>query len=141
MKHQVCYFKPELIFGEVILDTASTILLSLAALYLIIKLFGYLSRMGIKQISPRELDQKKGMVLLDVRTDKEHEVGHIPGAVHIPLSDIGDKIKKLKKDKEIVVFCQNGNRSIWAIKRLMGMGYKNLYNLKGGYSAWKRIHR
>jgi rhodanese-related sulfurtransferase len=123
------------------LDTASTILLSLAALYLIIKLFGYLSRMGIKQISPKELDQKKGMVLLDVRTDKEYEQGHIPGAVHVPLSDVGDKIKKLKKDKEIVVFCQNGNRSIWAIKRLMGMGYKNLYNLKGGYSAWKRIHR
>jgi len=122
------------------LDTASTILLSLAALYLIIKFFGYLSRMGIKQISPKELDQKKGMVLLDVRTAKEHEVGHIPGAVHIPLSDIGEKIKKLKKDKEIVVFCQNGNRSIWAIKRLMGMGYKNLYNLKGGYSAWKRLH-
>lgn len=123
------------------MDTASTILLSLAALYLIIKLFGYLSRMGIKQISPKELDQKKGMVLLDVRTDKEYEQGHIPGAVHVPLSDVGDKIKKLKKDKEIVVFCQNGNRSIWAIKRLMGMGYKNLYNLKGGYSAWKRIHR
>jgi rhodanese-related sulfurtransferase len=122
------------------LDTASTILLSLAALYLIIKFFGYLSRMGIKQISPKELDQKKGMVLLDVRTPKEHEVGHIPGAVHIPLPDIGEKIKKLKKDKEIVVFCQNGNRSIWAIKRLMGMGYKNLYNLKGGYSAWKRLH-
>ena len=50
------------------------------------------------------------------------------------------RIKKLKKDKELVVYCQNGNRSIWAIKRLMGMGYKNLYNLKGGYSAWKRIH-
>ena len=62
-------------------------------------------------------------------------------AVHVQLADIGDKIKKIKKDKEIVVFCQNGNRSIWAIKRLMGMGYKNLVNLKGGYVAWKRTHR
>ncbi len=123
------------------MDTASTILLGIAALYLIIKLFGYLSRLGIKQLAPKELDQKKGMVLLDIRTDKEYEHGHIPGSVHIPLSDIGDKIKKLKKDKELVVYCQNGSRSIWAIKRLMGMGYKNLYNLKGGYNAWKRIHR
>ncbi|MGE5172493.1 MAG: rhodanese-like domain-containing protein [Betaproteobacteria bacterium] len=123
------------------MDTASTILISIAALYLIIKLFGYLSRLGIKQVSPKELDQRKGMMLLDVRTDKDYEKGHIPGAVHIPLTDIGDKIKKLKKDKELVVYCQNGNRSIWAIKRLMGMGYKNLYNLKGGYNAWKRIHR
>jgi rhodanese-related sulfurtransferase len=122
------------------LDTASTILITLAAIYMIIKLFGYLSRLGIKQIRPQDLDQKKGIVLLDVRTAKEYATGHIPGAVHVPITEIGEKVKKLKKDKDIVVFCQNGNRSIWAIKRLMGMGYKNLYNLKGGYRAWKRTH-
>jgi rhodanese-related sulfurtransferase len=123
------------------LDTASTILVTVIVLFLIFKLFGFLGRLGIKQITPRELDQKKGMVLLDIRSYKEYEQGHIAGAVHVPLADIGDKIKKLKKDKEIVVYCRSGNQSIWAIKRLMGMGYKNLYNLKGGYSAWKRIHR
>ena len=122
------------------MDTASTILISVIAIYLIFKLFGVLGRLGIRQISPKELDLKRGMTLLDVRTNKEHERGHIPGSVHVPLSEIGDKIKKLKKDKELVVYCQNGNRSIWAIKRLMGMGYKNLTNLKGGYNAWKRIH-
>jgi len=123
------------------LDTASTILISIIAVYLLFKLFGVLGRVGIKQISPRELDQKKGIMLLDVRTDKEYEGGHIPGAVHVQLSDIGDRVKKLKKDKDVVVYCQNGNRSIWAIKRLMGMGYKSLFNLKGGFNAWKRIHR
>ena len=122
------------------MDTASTILVSIFVIYLIFKLFGILGRWGIKQISPRELDQKKGMVLLDVRTDKEYEKGRIPGAVHVPLSDIGTRVKKLKKDKDLVVYDQSGSRSIWAIKRLMGMGYKNLYNLKGGYNAWKRIH-
>lgn len=122
------------------MDTASTILVTLFALYLLVKVFGFLGRLGIKQISPKELDQKKGITLLDVRTDKEYEQGHIPGAVHVPLSDIGTKIKKLKKDKDLVVYCQSGNRSIWAIKRLMGMGYTNLYNMKGGYSAWKRTH-
>jgi rhodanese-related sulfurtransferase len=123
-----------------IVDTASTILLSIIAIYLIFKLFGVLGRLGIRQISPKELDQKKGMMMLDVRTDKEHAGGHIPGSVHVPLSDVGDKIKKLKKDKELVVYCQNGRRSIWAIKRLMGMGYTNLANLRGGYNAWKRNH-
>ncbi len=122
------------------MDTASTILVSVIALFLLLKLFGLLGRLGIKQLSARELDQKKGMMLLDVRTDKEYEQGHIPGAVHVPMADIGDKVKKLKKDKELVVYCQSGGRSIWAIKRLMGMGYKNLYNLKGGYNAWKRLH-
>ena len=122
------------------MDTASTILVSVIAIYLIFKLFGFLGRLGIKQLSPKEFDQKKGMMILDVRTNKDYERGHIPGAIHVPLSDIGDKIKKLKKDKELVVYCENGSRSIWAIKRLMGMGYKNLFNLKGGYRAWKRIH-
>ena len=123
------------------MDTASTILISIVAVFLVFKLFGILSRLGIKQITPRDLDQRKGMMLLDVRPDKEYAQGHIPGAVHVPLTDIGNKVKKLKKDKELVVYCRSGNQSIWAIKRLMGMGYKNLYNLKGGYSAWKRIHR
>jgi rhodanese-related sulfurtransferase len=123
------------------LDTASTILVGIVVLFLVIKLFGFLGRLGIKQISPRDLDQKKGMVLMDVRSDKEYEQGHIPGAVHVPLSDIGNKVKKLKKDKELVVYCRNGNQSIWAIKRLMGMGYRNLNNLRGGYNAWKRLHR
>lgn len=123
------------------MDTASTVLLSIVALVLIFKGFGYLSRLGIRQVSAREIDEKKGMMLLDVRSDKEYEAGHIPGAVHIPLSDIGARAKKIRKDKEIVVYCASGNRSIWAIKRLMGMGYANLWNLKGGYHAWKRLHR
>ncbi len=120
------------------MDIFSSILVGIVVLYLIVKLFGFLGRLGIKQLSPKEFDQKKGMMVLDIRTDKEYEKGHIPGAVHVPLADIGDRVKKLKKDKELMVYCENGNRSIWAIKRLMGMGYKNLYNLKGGYNAWKR---
>ncbi|MEK6699245.1 MAG: rhodanese-like domain-containing protein [Nitrospirota bacterium] len=123
------------------MDTASTILISVIAVYLLFKLFGFLGRLGIKQLSAQELDQKKGAVIIDVRTNKEYGQGHIPGAVHVPLADVGTKVKKLKKDKEIVVYCQSGNRSIWAIKRLIGMGYTHLYNLKGGYGAWKRIHR
>ena len=123
------------------MDTASIVLLSLLGGYLALKFLGLLSRLGIKQVTPRGLDQMKGFTLLDTRTDKEYKQGHIPGAVHIPMSDIGTRAKKLRKDKEIVVYCQHGNRGIWAIKRLMGMGFTNLYNLKGGYNAWKRTHR
>ena len=123
------------------MDTASIVLLSLLGLFLLVKFFGYLSRLGIKQVTARELGQMKGITLLDTRTDKEYKEGHIPGSIHIPLSDVGSKAKKLRKDREIVVYCQSGNRSLWAIKRLMGMGFTNLHNLKGGYGAWKRSHR
>lgn len=123
------------------MDTASVVLLSLLGLFLVFKLLGYLSRLGIKQVSVKDLAQMKGITLLDVRTDKEYKEGHVPGSVHIPLSDLGSKGKKLKKDRDIVVLCQSGNRSIWAIKRLMGMGFTRLYNLRGGYHAWKRSVR
>jgi phage shock protein E len=123
------------------LDTASSILITVIVIVAIFKLFGFLGRLGIKQISARELDEKKGIMLIDVRSEKEYTQGHIPGAVHVPLAEIGDKVKKLKKDKHVVVYCRSGNQSIWAIKRMMGMGYTNLYNLKGGYHAWKRLHR
>ncbi len=123
------------------LDTASIVLLSLFGLYLLAKLLGYLSKLGIKQVTPKQFDQLKGMAILDVRTDKEFKQGHIPGALHIPLDELGNKAKKLRRDKELVVYCQSGNRSIWAIKRLMGMGFTHLSNLKGGYNAWKRRHR
>lgn len=123
------------------MDTASAVLIGAVSLYILFKFFGYLGRLGIKQLPARDLDQKKGVMLIDTRTTKEYLAGHIPGAVHIPLTEIGTKAKKIKKDKEVVVYCQNGNRSIWAIKRLMGMGYTNLWNLKGGYRAWKSMHR
>lgn len=123
------------------LDTFSVLLLVALGAYVAVKLLGVLSRWGIKQVTPRELGALKGITLLDVREDKEYRSGHIPGSIHIPLSEVGNRAKKLRKDREIVVYCQSGNRSIWAIKRLMGMGFTHLVNLKGGYSAWKRLHR
>ncbi len=123
------------------MDTASIVLLSLLGVFLLIKFIGYLSRLGIKEVSARDLDAMKGMTLIDVRIDKEYRQGHIPGSIHIPLEEVGARAKKLRKDKEIVVYCQSGNRSIWAIKRLMGMGFTNLSHLKGGYHAWKKVHR
>jgi rhodanese-related sulfurtransferase len=122
------------------LDTASVVLVSLFGIYLLFRLLGYLSRLGIKQVTVKRLDAMKGITLLDVSTGKEYQQGHIPGSLHIPLEEIGSRAKKLKKDKDIVVYCRSGNRSIWAIKRLMGMGFKNLSNLRGGYNAWKRNH-
>jgi rhodanese-related sulfurtransferase len=121
-------------------DTASVVLISLFGIYLLFRLLGYLSRLGIRQITVKQLDAMKGITLLDVSTSKEYQQGHIPGSLHIPLEEIGSRAKKLKKDKDIIVYCRSGNRSIWAIKRLMGMGFKNLSNLRGGYNAWKKSH-
>lgn len=76
--------------------------------------------------------------LLDVREPEEHAMGHIEGAVLIPLGELQDHLSEIPKDKTVVVYCRSGNRSSRAIHYLMGQGYTNLINLSGGMLAWSK---
>lgn len=79
------------------------------------------------------------VVILDVRTEKEYQEGHIDGAVLIDVKE-SDFIKKaeaiLPKDKTIAVYCRSGRRSATAAGMLGERGYQ-VVNLKGGIMAWK----
>ena len=75
-----------------------------------------------------------GITILDVRTEEEYNREHIPNAINIPLDRI-DEIT-LPKDKEIIVYCQSGMRSLEAVEKLADMGYTSLYNLDGGLLNW-----
>lgn len=80
-------------------------------------------------------DRQK-MMLVDVRTVAEHELGTIEGAVNIPLDDLRDRIHEIPKDKEVVVFCAVGLRGYLAERILRGRGYDNVRNLSGGYKHY-----
>ncbi len=71
-------------------------------------------------------------LIIDVRSKKEYKEGHLNGAINIPLSDIKKEIKNITTDKKILLYCQSGLRSKRALKLLENLGYKELYNLKGG---------
>lgn len=92
----------------------------------------------MKEITPRQLrewqESGKEFQLIDVREQKEYNEVNI-GAELIPLATVKANAGKIRKDVDVVVHCRSGVRSGNAIAELEKMGYKNLYNLKGGILA------
>jgi rhodanese-related sulfurtransferase len=86
-----------------------------------------------------QLINARDAVLLDVRETQEYEGGRLPKAIHIPLSQIGSRAGELAKltARPIVAYCASGNRSRMAGTALARIGFKDIYNLSGGYRAWK----
>ncbi|SNY95303.1 rhodanese-like domain-containing protein [Flagellimonas pacifica] len=82
----------------------------------------------------------KGKIqLVDVRTAREFAAGHIKGACNIDYfnpSAFKADFAEMKKDKPVYLYCQSGNRSQKAAKKLVGMGFSMIYDLKGGYRTW-----
>lgn len=74
-------------------------------------------------------------VLLDVRRRDERAKGFIPGSVHIPLDDLRARLGELPRDRELVVYCQSGQRSYYACRLLTQHGFR-ARNLTGSYRTW-----
>jgi molybdopterin/thiamine biosynthesis adenylyltransferase/rhodanese-related sulfurtransferase len=100
------------------------------------------ARAQIKSIDIEEAQrmlQKPGTVLLDVREGDEWRQGHIPQAVGIPRGFLELRVEEKVPDHKtpIILQCASGTRSLLAARALREMGYENLYNLTGGFNAWK----
>lgn len=74
--------------------------------------------------------------LIDVREPNEFDAGHILGARNIPLSQFKIRMKEIRPDKPVYLYCQNGLRSGRAAQNLYRKGYKDLYQLNGGFKKW-----
>ncbi|SOE21081.1 Rhodanese-related sulfurtransferase [Spirosomataceae bacterium TFI 002] len=70
----------------------------------------------------------KGAVLLDVRTSSEFKSGSVKGAINIPLDQLGNKLKMLKKNTPIITCCASGMRSGSATRLLKSKGFDEVYN-------------
>ena len=86
-----------------------------------------------------ELMKKTGAQLIDVRTPREFSNGFIEGAKNIDYNgDTFEKqMKKLDKTKPVLVYCAAGGRSENAAELLQEWGFKEVYDLEGGYNGWK----
>lgn len=73
--------------------------------------------------------------LLDVREPGEWEAGHVPGAVHIPLGDLGARYTELAQDRPLYVICRSGARSDRAAQALAGAGW-DASNVSDGMIGW-----
>ena len=82
----------------------------------------------------------KSLQLIDVRTTREYNSGHITNAINVDVSNrkvSQQYIEKLDKEKPVYLYCRSGSRSQRASKLLVELGFKEIYNLKGGYLNWK----
>jgi rhodanese-related sulfurtransferase len=78
-----------------------------------------------------------GVIFLDVRERQEYNLGHLPGAVHMPRGTLEGKIEGvLSRDATVIVYCGGGSRSALAADTLHQMGYTSVSSLKGGYRDW-----
>ncbi len=97
----------------------------------------------IKELSPREfLARRAGgteMTLLDVREDWETALAPVPSPIlHIPMGQIPARLGELDPNKETVVICRSGGRSLQVATFLAGQGFNSIYNLAGGILAWSK---
>lgn len=76
-----------------------------------------------------------GGYVLDVRQPDEYEAGHVPGAVLLPLDQLGARIGEVPSDEHLYVICRSGGRSATAVEALTGAGYQAT-NVAGGTMAW-----
>ncbi|GLO66555.1 MULTISPECIES: rhodanese-like domain-containing protein [Oceanobacillus] len=74
--------------------------------------------------------------LIDVREPQEFDRGHILGARNIPMTQMKQRLVEMRKDKPIYLYCQGSSRSARAAQLLHKKGYKEIYQLKGGFKKW-----
>jgi rhodanese-related sulfurtransferase len=108
------------------------------------------SQDGIAQNSPiskdinaadakKLMETKKDLVILDVRTAEEVSQGTIPNAKVIDIynADFEKMVSMMDKSKPTLVYCKAGSRSKKACDAMTKLGFKELYNLEGGYDSWR----
>jgi rhodanese-related sulfurtransferase len=97
----------------------------------------------IASISPKEASAMyadKKAVIVDVREDSEWNEQHVPGAIHIPLAQLNERLSELKqyKDSTVITQCKTGRRSAKALDELKSAGFSKVYNMDGGIMAWDK---
>ena len=88
----------------------------------------------------KELVERGEAILIDVRKSEDFHASHINGAILLDKDSIDGFIKEVDKSKPIICYCYVGKSSCSFCKDLVKAGFSNVYNLKGGFEAWKKIN-
>jgi rhodanese-related sulfurtransferase len=96
----------------------------------------------VNELSPTELKARRdagaGPLVLDVREGWELDIARIPDVLHIPMGEIPARVTELDSNREIVVLCRSGGRSMQVAQFLVRSGFQSVANLTGGILAWSR---
>jgi rhodanese-related sulfurtransferase len=83
-----------------------------------------------------ELQRDPTLRLLDVRTEREHRMHHLPNAVLLPVQELAQRAGELDAEANWLVYCEHGRRSVVACTILANAGFTQLANLRGGMANW-----
>lgn len=101
-----------------------------------------LLRGDLKQWYAEDYPEKTGGgTIVDVRGAEEYEKWHVPGALHIPLVNLRDRLDELPRDQSVFIYCRVGFRSYLAYRLLSQHGFKNVSMLAGGSKTFMSYHR
>ena len=87
----------------------------------------------------RAIESGEDIILIDVRTREEYSRGKIKGSFNIPVDEIEEEMEKAIPDKEsrIYVYCLSGSRSLFAVRKILELGYKRVFDVSSGLLAWR----
>jgi len=78
----------------------------------------------------------EGLLVVDVRSLDEYNGGHIEGSKHVYAGLVEQRAGEIPRDRPVALICKSGTRSGFASSMLLRMGYRNVYNVLGGMTAW-----
>ncbi|HEY7094684.1 MAG TPA: rhodanese-like domain-containing protein [Ktedonobacterales bacterium] len=92
----------------------------------------------VREASARMQDEKRDTLLLDVREVYEYVPRHPTGAMNIPMSQLQRRVGEVPKDREVLVICEHGNRSVNVTRFLRVQGVSLALNVDGGTEEWEQ---
>lgn len=99
----------------------------------------------LTDVGPESLTQanQAELLILDVRSESEFDRGHVPGAIHIPHTDLTQRLSELEgwQEKPVVVYCETGGRARNAATLLQARGFKQVFHLDGDMREWRKSGR
>ena len=100
--------------------------------------FGNASQGGFSMTTEEALVlwQAGKAVIIDVRTQKEYEEGHIPDVALIPIDQLENRLDDMSQDRQVLLICHSGRRSAMGTNWLRSKGFEQVYNIEGGMLAW-----
>lgn len=76
--------------------------------------------------------------LIDVRRRDEFKKGHLRKAKNMPLNDFKDRLNKVPKKRDVLVYCETGARSVRAVRYLEVSGHERIFHMHEGMRGWRK---
>ena len=115
-----------------------SLVFALGAAYYTFRFTNEHTRISAQDARLMMIDENREVIVLDVRTQMEFEMGHIEDAINLSSGDIEEQVENLLVDKDatILIYCRSGSRSNAVARIMTDLGYTNIYDF-GGINGWR----